>query len=264
MNCGFSKEVLALYVEGDLTDDSSNTVRHHLSRCSDCEEFCDGLQNSQNLLKSLRRTVATPAAIAEVRHHVFTRIENVREVLGFAVRLERFFLLGMRRRKYAMAAALVFAIVSVSVLAEMQERGLVNGAAVLHRNDMLVRPDYAGWVLVGASIGTADAHSGSPQNVYINPAAYRTYADTGKFPEGTVIVLETSNTKSGSLSASVKDNRFPGGWGFFSFTAGDVNATGKAQAPPDISCRGCHEQHAATDHVFTQFYPTLRSMSVKS
>ena len=163
-----------------------------------------------------------------------------------------------------MAAALGFAIVSVSVLAEMQNRGLVNGAAVLNRKDMLVRPNYAEWVLVGASIGTADAHSGNPQNVYINPGAYRTYAETGKFPEGTVIVLETSNTESGSLSASVKDNRFPGGWGFFSFTTGDVKAAGKAQAPPDVSCRGCHEQHAATDHVFTQFYPALRSIGVKS
>ena len=122
MNCAFSKEVLALYVEGDLTDESANTVRHHLSRCSECEDFCDGLQNTQGLLKSLRRTVATPDALTEVRHRVFARIENVRDALGLAVRLERFFLLGIRRRKYAMAAALVFAIVSASVLGEMQQR----------------------------------------------------------------------------------------------------------------------------------------------
>jgi hypothetical protein len=263
MNCAFSKEVLALYVEGDLSEESSNTVRHHLSRCSECEDFCDGLHNSQNLLKSLRRTVATPDALVEVRQRVFTRIENVREVLGFAVRLERFFLLGMRRRKYAVAAALVFAIVSASVLGEMQQRGLVNGAAVFNHKDMLVRPDYGGWVLVGASIATADAHSGNSQNVYINPTAYRTYAETGRFPDGTVMVLETSNTES-SIAASVKDSRFPGGWGFFTFAAGDRNASGKAQAAPDASCRGCHEQHATTDHVFTQFYPALRAKSFKS
>jgi hypothetical protein len=258
MNCAFSKEVLALYVEGDLTDESSNTVKQHLSRCSECEDFCDGLQSTQSLLKSLRRTVATPEALVEVRQRVFTRIENVRDALGLAVRLERFFLLGMRRRKYALAAALAFAIVSASVLGEMQQRGLVNGGAVFNHNDMLVRPDYGGWMLVGASVGTADAHSGSSQNVYINPNAYRTYAETGKFPEGTVMVLETSNTESSSIAASVKDSRFPGGWGFFSFAAG------KTQASLDISCRGCHEQHAATDHVFTQFYPVLRPISVKS
>jgi hypothetical protein len=263
MNCAFSKEVLALYVEGDLTDESSTTVKHHLSRCSECADFCDGLQNSQSLLKSLRRTVATPDALAEVRHHVFTRIENVRDALGLAVRLERFFLLGIRRRKYAVAAALAFAIVSASVLGEMQQRGLVNGAAVFNHKDMLVRPDYGGWVLVGASVATADAHSGSSQNVYINPAAYRTYAETGRFPEGTVMVLETSNSESSSIAASVKDSRFPGGWGFFTFAAGDKNTSGKAQAAPDVSCRGCHEQHATTDHVFTQFYPALRSIGVK-
>jgi cytochrome P460/putative zinc finger protein len=259
MNCAFSKEVLALYVEGDLSDESASTVRRHLSRCSECADFCDGLHNTQSLLKSLRRSVATPDALVEVRHRVFTRIENVRDALGFVVRLERFFLLGMRRRKYAMAAALVFAIVSASVLGEMQQRGLVNGAAVFNHKDMLVQPDYGGWVLVGASVATADAHSGISQNVYIDPAAYRTYGETGKFPEGTVMVLEASNTESGSLSASVKDSRFPGGWGFFTFASDK-----KAQAAPDVSCRGCHEQRATTDHVFTQFYPALRAISFKS
>ncbi len=264
MNCAFSREVLALYVEGDLTDQSSHTVRHHLSRCSECEDFCDGLQNSQNLLKSLRRNVATPDALAQVRHQVFTRIENVRTALGLAIRLERFLLLGIRRRKYAVAAALTFAIVSASLLGEMHHRGLVNGAAVFTSKDMLVRPDYAGWVLVGASIETADAHSGSSQNVYISPVSYKAYAETGRFPEGTVMVLETPNMESGSLSASVKDSRFPGGWGFFTFTAADVKAAGRDQAPPDAGCRACHEHRAATDHVFTQFYPSLRSVSVKS
>jgi len=64
-----------------------------------------------------------------------------------------------------------------------------------------------------------------------------------------------------ALEASVKDSsRFDGGWGFFDFTDNDGKMKAKAQALSDgTGCRSCHEERAETDHVFTQFYPVLRS-----
>ena len=62
-----------------------------------------------------------------------------------------------------------------------------------------------------------------------------------------------------ALEASVKDSsRFEGGWGYFNFT--DNQGRPKANTAPDEGgCRACHRQRAETDHVFTQFYPVLRS-----
>jgi hypothetical protein len=63
------------------------------------------------------------------------------------------------------------------------------------------------------------------------------------------------------LEASVKDSsRFEGGWGFFDFTDSQGGLTERAQPTPDSAgCVACHRDRAATDHVFTQFYPVLRS-----
>src|SRR5262249_57992046 len=65
--------------------------------------------------------------------------------------------------------------------------------------DTLLRPDgYREWVFVGSSLGLRDDEGKKQawrlehQNVYIDPAAYRAYKETGAFPEGTVLVLETA------------------------------------------------------------------------
>ena len=44
-------------------------------------------------------------------------------------------------------------------------------------------------------------------------------------------------------------------WRYYTF--GDA-AT--APANPREACFDCHTEHAATDHVFTQFYPVLRGL----
>jgi hypothetical protein len=92
----------------------------------------------------------------------------------------------------------------------------------------------------------------------MSPAAYREYEHTGKFPEGTVMVLETLSPAKDveGLQVSVKDsNRFEGGWGFYNFDG----AFGKSDALPHTAgCLSCHQEKAATDHVFTQFYSALK------
>ena len=56
----------------------------------------------------------------------------------------------------------------------------------------------------------------------------------------------------------LKDNaRFEGGWAFFAFA--DQNpATMIART---ANCYSCHQEHAAVDTTFVQFYPTLLSIA---
>ena len=147
----------------------------------------------------------------------------------------------------------------------------------------LVRPEgYREWIFVGSSLGLAYAQNPDQaptrnstifHNVYITPAAYREFSRTGKFPEGTMMALELFSSEvkkepglQGSyekdfvaLEISVKDSaRFPGGWGYFNFTERGALKP-KADAMPQETCWACHDKNAATDHVFTQFYPVLRA-----
>jgi len=92
----------------------------------------------------------------------------------------------------------------------------------------------------------------------VNPEGYREYTRTGRFPEGTVLVLESEAT----VAASVKDHRFADGWGYFQFGNGPQThqATLEAAAlPATAGCVACHRAQGARDHVFTQFYPVLRA-----
>ena len=63
-----------------------------------------------------------------------------------------------------------------------------------------------------------------------------------------------------ALEASVKDSqRFEGGWAYFSFDDKDGKPRFKANPFPKEACWACHHEKAATDHVFSQFYPVLRA-----
>ena len=154
-------------------------------------------------------------------------------------------------------------------------------AARFEGKDTLLRPEgYREWVFVGSSLGLRyEEGKTQPErleykNVYIDPVAYRAYKETGAFPQGTVLVLETAagEEKKGpglrgsfqkelnGLSAAVKDKeRFPDGWAYFSFSDGPGKTKDKAQAAKKSSCYDCHREKGAEDNVFTQFYPVLRA-----
>ncbi|HKM86638.1 MAG TPA: cytochrome P460 family protein [Terriglobales bacterium] len=81
---------------------------------------------------------------------------------------------------------------------------------------------------------------------------------------------ETSNlhcVSSGTLSdrldgvgVEVKDEtRFPDKWAYFNF----AEDTKSASANPKAGCWSCHDEHAAVEHVFVQFYPTLKPVAKK-
>jgi hypothetical protein len=112
-------------------------------------------------------------------------------------------------------------------------------------------------------------------NVFVNPTAYQAFQKTGTWPEGTLLILENRGGESGKsintrgrtqsvevmgLEVHVKDTaHLPGGWGFFSF---DDTVSAKL-TPRPASCYTCHEEHAAVDTTFVQFYPTLIDLAKK-
>ena len=112
-------------------------------------------------------------------------------------------------------------------------------------------------------------------NVFVNPEAYKVFVATGTWPNGTMLALEGRMAASkGSInkaghyqtndvmmrSVHVKDSRFSGGWAFF---ANDEGKPSK-QIPKTAECYSCHEQHAAVDTTFVQFYPTLLGIAKKN
>jgi len=57
------------------------------------------------------------------------------------------------------------------------------------------------------------------------------------------------------LAVEVKDSiHFPEKWAYFGFNENDKTS---AAAPKGNACFACHEAHAAVEHTFVQFYPTL-------
>jgi hypothetical protein len=253
--------MLALHVEGDLPEAAAEITSKHLEACENCRLFLDRLRVRQSLLKSLRRDTISSSECRAMHSDVMSIINDRRETPGWLVRTERAIVLGFRQPSYALVAFALVGIVSVSVLAQMRHvlPGPVHAAPLFQGQNRLLRPEgYRGWILVG-------------HNVYMNPSAYQEYAKTGTFPDGTVMVWESvaanpartghSHRESSVLLASVKDTvRFGGGWGFFDFSGPEGIVASEAQALSEASgCRACHQEDAETDHVFTQFYPVLRS-----
>jgi cytochrome P460 len=280
MKCAYSKEILALYVEDDLpASESIRKVEQHIAACVDCRQYCDQLRKSQSFIKSGFRSQdqhpVSQEILANVRRSVMSQVNTVQQTLGWALRLERFFMFGLRTHRYAIVGFAVLAAVSASLLAQIRHSGYksVTGAAVFLGHDTLLCPSsYREWVFLGCTQGKGGEPSHSSEmyhNVYIDPAAYRQYSRSGKFPDGTVMVLEVSSAEAKrepvALQVSVKDSsRFDEGWGFYDFTEGIGKLKTEAQPlPQSAGCLSCHRDRAATDHVFSQFYPVLKASTAK-
>ena len=140
----------------------------------------------------------------------------------------------------------------------------------------LVRPaDYREWTFLSSGLGMtyqppAGSQSAPPfGNVFVNPSSYRSFMQTGKWPDKTIFVLEIRaseseasinkggrfQTRLAGLEAEVKDSRFPDGWAFFNLSTNDVAAplSGERVA----ACVECHTKNTAVERTFVQFYPTL-------
>jgi len=141
--------------------------------------------------------------------------------------------------------------------------------------------DYREWVFLSSGVdmsynprGMAMDHS-MFDNVFVNPEAYKTFMETGTWPDKTILVLEVRGAATkGSINHTghfqtaelmgaevhVKDTaRFPGQWAFFGF---DDEKPAK-MIPTTADCYSCHQKSAAVDTTFVQFYPTLLQVAKK-
>ena len=133
---------------------------------------------------------------------------------------------------------------------------------------------YREWVYLTSGLDMsynpkASADMSMFDNVFVNPEAYRAFLATGRWPDKTVMVLESRRAETkGSINQAghfqsgavmglefhVKDeSRFPGKWAFFDI----VNESKATLIPQGAPCYTCHAAHAAVDTTFVQFYPTL-------
>ena len=106
-------------------------------------------------------------------------------------------------------------------------------------------------------------------NFFVNPEAYKSFVETGTWPDYTMLVLEVrpaegkgsinqkgnyQSTETMGVEVHVRDSkRFQGGWAFFGFD----DAKTATMVPREAACYSCHAAHAAVDTTFVQFYPTL-------
>lgn len=126
----------------------------------------------------------------------------------------------------------------------------------------------------------ADSGRGSREihAVYASPGAMDAYLESGRFPDGTVLVKEVFGTSTNGMTTGtvshaetlrgwfimVKDggNSHPGnplwgdGWGWSWFDADEPRKTTSTNYESD--CRGCHLPAQSTDWIYVEGYPALR------
>jgi len=118
-------------------------------------------------------------------------------------------------------------------------------------------------VLVGPE-SAAFATEGGIHHIYANDKALEGY-DSGKFPDGSVVVydlLETKDVAGNTIEGQTRrvdvmikqSDRYAstGGWEFMSFS-GDEQSNGKLTATRQSACASCHAHRKDHDSVFSEF-----------
>lgn len=186
----------------------------------------------------------------------------------------------------AAALCLLAAVIAMPVVSH---RSGIAAAAVTAspgyatNGDMLPPTNYREWIYLSSGIdmnyspkAAENPDHSAFDNVFVNPDAYRSFFETGTWPDKTVMVLEVRGARNkGSINqrghfqdtgvmameVHVKDEKqFPGKWAFFAFDKPDSNGT---LIPTGAPCYTCHAAHAAVDTTFVQFYPTLLPVAQK-
>lgn len=179
-------------------------------------------------------------------------------------------LLGVRRADFPPTA----------LAAAQQSSGAPYAPTYSKDGDLTPPLQYREWIYLTSGLDMSytpksDANMSMFDNVFVNPEAYRSFQASGTWPDKTVMVLEVRGAQSkGSINKSghfqsggimglevhIKDeSRFPGKWAFFD-VASETKATLIPQTAP---CYSCHQEHAAVDTTFVQFYPTLLPIAQK-
>jgi hypothetical protein len=178
-----------------------------------------------------------------------------------------------------MIRAAAAALLAVAAAVGEVDSGAPTGRAALSEalrfdaSGRLRRPDgYREWIWLSSGLGMSygPAAAGDDRqppfdNVFVTPGAYRSFLNTGRWPEGTTFVLELRSSHTtgsinrgghfqGALRGIEVETKAHGTWTFYGFGASETSA---AAIPRSASCYGCHAAHGAVDNTFVQFYPTL-------
>ncbi|MBS1840036.1 MAG: cytochrome P460 family protein [Acidobacteria bacterium] len=151
------------------------------------------------------------------------------------------------------------------------------GAPQYGTDGKLVRPaGYRKWAYLSSGYGMSYSDKGSADghlmftNVFVTPSSYDYFVEHGTWPDKTMFVLEVYGSSSkGSinkhgnfqnefmgLDVEVKDeHRFEDKWAYFNFDVKEESS--EATKPSKNDCWKCHDQNAAVEHSFVQFYPEL-------
>ena len=140
---------------------------------------------------------------------------------------------------------------------------------------MPIPADYREWVYLTSgldmtyaqpgAVGLTAEHKSVFDNVFVNPEAYKTFKATGTWPDKTTFVLENrigegavsidtaGKTQGAEVTGLEIHTKVDNDWAFY-VRGKDGN---ERLMPKTASCYTCHEQHAAVDTTFVQFYPIL-------
>ncbi len=165
----------------------------------------------------------------------------------------------------------------LAVLLPMQPTALPDGPTYTADGQLQYPTGYSEWTFLGTGMDMSYSSEATPDHsmfnsVFVNPAAYKVFKNSGHWPDGTVLVLEnrgatgassinrrgkTESSEVMGMEIHVKDSAHTkgDGWAFYGFAKpDDSKSSGKLIARP-ASCYTCHESHAAVDTTFVQFYP---------
>ncbi len=196
----------------------------------------------------------------------------------------------MKIRVYGLvtAAVVIFGVVNLGVIdvtatgaAPQAQIGKLKGPIFDEKGNLKRPENIESWVFLGSSLGLTYSDAvrdpdkpGFFSSVFMEPNAYKLFMQTGKFADGTVFakILYRSKLEDGGVSMGkpvylevhVKDReRFPETVsGFYAWAPNDPDFAEKF--PVSMGCVACHQERAAYDDVFTQFYPTIRNRAAEA
>lgn len=184
-------------------------------------------------------------------------------------------------------AVLVGGLWSTQLRGDDHEKPAMMGPEYTADGQLRFPSNYREWVFLSSGSGMTygpAAASGRNRpvlfdNVFVNPAAYRAFLQSGHWPDKTMFVLEIRNSESHAsinngghfqrdivgIEAEVKDAKAGSGeWTFYGFpeSAATKSAPG-TPFPRTASCYSCHGKNTAVENTFVQFYPQLYEIAVR-
>jgi hypothetical protein len=170
-------------------------------------------------------------------------------------------------------------VISMALVLCLASAAALGADPAFNEKGELLRPaDYREWIFLASGLGmTYGPNRPQPgqapafDNVFVKPESYREFMKTGRWPDGTMFMLEIRSADEnvsinaggrtqGSLraiEAAVKDTkRYPdGGWSYFSFDGPQGLKESTAPFARTATCYACHSRNGAVEWTFTQFYP---------